>query len=446
MELALAAAGFTKYAYSGKATILFDDHHDEYEADFITGDHFAIKSDGREVIIVHDNAPKVKFVASTTDKKYIKLMRSSTALEFEFVPTPKYPQYPFIPNITFEMIPMIYAYMNKTYFNGMCPESLLFKKTTVGDALGVATYNKVGGRYLFRMLINMRMIGSDMILFIDILLHEMIHLYIYVKGLAAHDNTILLDGHGPYFKAEMSRLNRLGFNISSVLEWEDRTIETSEFNLIRITLAGYPDHAKYYWSSQPLERDFDNIVAQLTKFDPTSLFTIDLFATSDAPLRKYPVMGKNGKLPAAKLNLWWKTTQVKGRILKTFTVTPQSSVDANQYLKVPKAEEVHYAQPMSIFGAWLRRTKVNTNSEGYIQSMWVRFPVAKILPYAAEELIEINKAVGRGMADADINRRLTAVFARFDGRCNQYAYRTVIRAIIVKHKLDALLQYPQLGL
>lgn len=445
MELALAAAGFTRYSYDGKATILFDDHHDEYEADFITGDHFKVKYDAGQVIIVHDNAPKVRFVASTTDKKYIKLMRSSTPLEFEFVPTPKYPQYPFIPNLTFELIPKIYAYFNQKYFNGMCPEAILFKKTTTTEALGTAMYNRVNGKALYRMLVNMKMIGTDMILFVDVFLHEMVHLYLYRKGLDSGRSDITQDGHGPFFKAEMDRLNRLGFNISPILEWETRTIESTELNVVRITSPQFPAHAKYYWSDQSQERNFDNIVAQVTKFDPTSLFTIDLIVTPNVVMRKQPQIGANGQLPAAKLKLWWKAIEAKGRVVKTHTVTDQSAVDSNQLLKVPKAEEVYYAQPLALFASWLRRTKVNA-SEGYAHSMWIRFPVAKIVPYATEELIEINKAVARGLADAEIKRRLTAVFARFDDRANQYEYRKLMRAIITKHKLDALLQYPQLGL
>ncbi|MNV74206.1 hypothetical protein D3C71_1674070 [compost metagenome] len=89
---------------------------------------------------------------------------------------------------------------------------------------------------------------------------------------------------------------------------------------------------------------------------------------------------------------------------------------------------------------------MNLSSDDAVYSIWIRFPVAKVIPFAEAELIEINKAVARGLADQEIKRRLTAVYARFDGRANQYEYRKAILAIIEKYKLDALLQYPQLGL
>lgn len=448
MDIALAAASdFSRYIYTSKTRILFDDHHETHEVDFVHNDKFKIKVDGGMVTIIHDAAPKIKFTASIEDKKYIKLMRGSTPAAFEFIPTPKFPHYPFIPKLTFELIPYIYEYLNETYFNGMCPKSLLFKKSTAREALGVAMYDKVRGRELFRMLVNMKMIGNDMMLFIDILLHEMIHLFLYRKGLDQHRNDILQDGHGQYFQAEMARLNKLGFHISIVLEWEKRDQEVaSEFFVIAITSDRQPAHGKYFWTTKSIDRDFDSFVAQVTKFDPATLFTIELIATKNQALKGQPQISDSGKIPEAKLKLWWKKFEVGGRVLKSFTVTPQSAVDANQYVKVPKNEEAYYAQPLTLFSSWLRKNKMNLSSDDAVYSIWIRFPVAKVIPFAQAELIEINKAVARGLSDQEIKRRLTAVYARFDGRANQYEYRKAMLTIIEKYKLDALLQYPQLGL
>lgn len=448
MELALAATSdFAGYVYTSKTKILFDDHHDEYEVDFVEGDKFKIQLNGGNVILIHADAPKVKFTFPVTDKKYIKLMRGSTPEAFEFIPTPKFPQYPFIPKLTFELIPHIYEYLNDTYFNGMCPKSLLFKKSTGKEALGVAMYDRVRGRELFRMKVNMKMIGTDMILFIDVLLHEMIHLYIYRKGLDAHDNDILQDGHGRLFQAEMNRLNKLGFNISITLEWEKRDQEiSSEFYVIAITSEKNPKHGKYFWTTKNIERDFQSFVAQITKYDPASLFKIELYVTKNQSLKGQPMIQTNGKIPESKLGLWWTKQEVGGRQVQSFQVTPQSAVDSNQFIKVPKAEEVYYAQPLAIFSSWLRKTKINYANDDAAYSIWIRFPVAKIIPFAEQELIDIHKALARGMAEQDIKRRLTAVHARFDNRANMGEYHRAITAIITKHKLDALLQYTQLGL
>lgn len=448
MDLALAATSdFAGYIYTSKTKILFDDHHDEYEVDFVDGDKFKLRINGGNVIIIHADAPKVKFICAITDKKYIKLMRGSTPEAFEFIPTPKFPMYPFIPRLTFELIPHIYEYLNTTYFNGMCPKSLLFKKSTSKETLGVAMYDTVRGRDLFRMKVNMKMIGNDMLLFIDILLHEMIHLYLYRKGLDAHRNDILQDGHGAYFQAEMNRLNKLGFNISIILQWEKRDQELStEYQVVAITANNQPKHAKYFWTTKNLEREFADIVAQITQFDPVGLYSIDLIATKDSRFKGQPQISDNGKIPKAKLKLWWNKKPVSGRVLKTFQVDAQSIVDANQYVKVPKNEEAFYAQPLPIFSSWVRKNKLNLQGDGAVYSIWIRFPVAKILPFAEAQLIEIHKSLARGLSDQEIKRQLTAVFARFDERANQYEYRKAIKEIIERHKLDALLNYPQLGL
>lgn len=448
MEIALAATSdFSSYTYTGKAKILFDDHHDEYEVDFVTNDQFKILVKNGFVTIIHQDAPKVKFTASITDPKYVKLMRSSTPARFEFVPTPKHPQYPFIPKLTFELIPHIYDYLNDQYFNGQCPKEVLFKKSTAREALGVAMYDTVRGRDLYRMLVNMKMIGSDMILFIDILLHEMIHLLLYRRGMEQRNREMVHDSHGPFFQAEMQRLNKLGFNVSIILDWEKRDVAlASEYQVLVITQENQPKHAKYFWTTKNVERDFDSLVAQITQLHPTALYTIELVAVKNDAFKAYTQIADNGKLPKAKLKLWYDKKPVAGRVLKTLTVTAQSAVTANQFVKVPKAEEPYYALPLTLFSSWVRKNRINLSNDAAVNAIWIRFPIEKIAPFAQAELIEIHKALARGLGDADIKRRLTGVFARYDGRANYGEYTRTITAIIEKHKLDALLQYPQLGL
>lgn len=448
MELATASDdGFVTYTYNGRATIALDNHNDKYEIDVGTDDQFKVKVEGTKVTIIHLDEPKIKFKATTTDKAYLRLMKNSTPDEFVFVPHPKYPSYPFLPNITFEMVPKLYAYFNDKYFNGMCPKSLLFKKSQgTSSPLGLAQYDSVGDKRLFRMTVNVKRISADLILFVDVLLHEMIHLYLYRKGLDEHNNAILRDGHGRYFQAEMQRLNRAGFNISVILEWEKREIEADvEINVLRVFAPEYPNNAKYFWSVFDLEDKFDDLVRQVRENDPTKQYIIDLVITKDDTARGYTQIGNNGKIPASKLPLWYKVFDPKGRLVKRFDVAEQGNSAAIGKLKVSKKEEPYYAQPFPIFASWMRREKA-TGTDDQLRAIWEHFPAAKIFPYAEEELVDIEKSIARGLADHEIKRKLTAVFARFDGRCTQYDYRVKIREIITRRKLDALLQYPQLGI
>lgn len=448
MELATASDdGFVTYTYNGRATIVLDKHNDEYEIDIGTDDQFKVKVEGTKVTIIHQDEPKLKFKATTTDKAYLRLMKNSTPDEFVFVPHPKYPAYPFLPNLTFEMVPKLYAYLNEKYFNGMCPKKLLFKKSQGTSApLGLAQYDHANGKPLFRMTVNVKRISTDLILFVDVLLHEMIHLYLYRKGLDEHNNAILRDGHGRYFQEEMKRINRAGFNISIILEWEKRDIEADvEINLIRVFSPEYQNNAKYFWSLFNLEDKFNDIVRQIRENDPTKPYIIDLVITKDDTARGYPQISNKGVVPPRKIPLWYKVWDPKGRLVQKFDVAEQGQTQSIGKLKVSKKEEPYYAQPFPIFASWMRREKAE-GTDDQLRAIWDRFPAEKILPYAEEELIDIQKAIVRGLADAEIKRKLTAVFARFDGRCTQHAYRQAIRAVIDKRKLDALLQYPQLGL
>lgn len=447
MELALASDGFVAYTYTGKATILLDDHHDEFTIDFQTDDRFKVKLVGTKVTIIHLDEPSLQFTATTTDKAYLRIMKYSTPDEFQFVPHPKYPAYPFLPNLTFEMVPKIYAYFNDKLFNGMCPKKLLFKKTQgTSSPLGLAQLDHVKGQPIYRMTVNVKKISVDTILFVDVLIHEMIHLYLYRKGLLEHNNSITQDGHGPYFQGEMKRLNKLGYNISIILEWEKREIEADvEANVIRVTLPGDTKNTKYYWSLKPLEDSFDDLVKQLRAQDPTKPYVVELLVTSDHAAKGYPQISNSGKIPPSKIALWWPTRELRGRVVKTFNTQEQGHTAPIGMLKVAKKEEPFYAQPFSLFSSWMERTKA-TGTEDQLRALWIRFPVAKILPFAEEELVDIAKALDRGLSDAEIKRKLTAVFARFDDRCPQYEYRKVMREIITRRHLEVLLTYPQLGL
>ena len=88
----------------------------------------------------------------------------------------------------------------------------------------------------------------------------------------------------------MKRLNKLGYNISIVLEWEKREIEADvEANVIRVSLPGDTKNTKYYWSLKPLEDSFDDLVKQLRAQDqrnPTWLSCLSRLTTQQRATRR----------------------------------------------------------------------------------------------------------------------------------------------------------------
>jgi SprT-like family. len=446
METALAANGFVRYTYNGKATIVLDKHHKTYEVDFETGEEFQVKVVGNEATIIHSGTPKLRFVANITDKKYTKLMRNSTAEEFVFVPHPKYPCYPFIPNLTFEMVEQVYAYFNDLYFNNKCPKRILFKKTTSSKMLGLAQYNSsVNGRPLYRMSVNVKSIGKDTILFCDTLLHEMVHLYWYNRGHDEGNNSYIKASHGPLFVQEMKRLNKLGFNISPILDWEERDVTDTELYALVATSPDHKDLFKCFWSTRNLEAEFESLVTQLRTGDPAYKLHIDLMVTSDLAVRGFPQISDKGVIPRSKLKLWYDLHPFKGRSIKSYVSETDPRPVVLKDVKVSKQDAPFYAQSFNLFSAWFKRQD-RTATEAYMRTLWTRFPVKQVLPFAETELEEANDFLESGMNEADIIRKLNNVFARFDGRATPSEYRSAIRTIIEKHKLDALLRFRQLGL
>lgn len=447
MEMSLASS-FVRYIYIGKRPIVFDDHNDDYELEVATDDVVSIRVTGSKVEIRPSDSTEI-FIATTSDPKYVKLMKFSTPDEFVFVPHPKKPNYPFIPKVTFDMLPKLYEYLNDKYFNGMCPKKLLFKRSTAQAFLGLAQIDpNVRGKQLYRMTVNMKRISQDTLLFVDVLLHEMIHLYLFRKGLDENNMAYYNDGHGPFFQAEMARLNKHGFNIDIVLKWEQREISDNvELHVIRVTSPQTTsDHTKYFWSDRDLTEDFDRIVAQFVNAGLYGDMLIQLLATKSSSVRTFPQITQSGKVPASKIKLWYNSIKFPCRVLKEFNTADQpKEVVRSLNLKVPKKEEPYYAQSFQLFVAYMKRVH-GEHDETRLQSMWHSFPIKKIIPHAEAELLDIAKGIKRGLSDAETKRKLTNVFARFDDRYNQYEYRKTINDILDKHKLDQLRYYPQLGL
>lgn len=447
MEISLASA-FVRYVYTGKTTLVFDQHNDEYDLEVAPEDEVSIRVTGSKVEIRPSDSNET-FVATTTDKKYLRLMKYSEAEEFVFVPHPKKPCYPFIPKITFEMLPKLYDYFNKLYFNGMCPKSLLFKRSPKRSELGLAQLDpNVRGKPLYRMTVNMKIIASDTMLFIDTFLHEMIHLYLFRKGLEERNVEYTNDGHGKFFQSEMRRLNKFGFNISIVVDWEKRVHnEDAELQVIHVTSPQLDakKYNKYYWSDKNLEEDFVRIATQIMSTGSGADLIINLRTTTNAHVRGFPKLSATSKVPASKLSLWWGQIELGGRLIRTLDSRTEARTLKPVATQVTKKEEPQYAQSYRMFTAYMKRQYME-NSEDRLHALWHHFPIAKIVPHAEAELLDVAKGIKRGVNDAETKRRLTNVFARFDDRCNQYEYRQIINKIIDKHKLDVLLNYPQLGL
>lgn len=451
MQVSIAAdnSAFTTYTYNGRAIIKFLDHNDEYDLAVHAGDEFLVRVKGPKVEIVTPDLPKVKFKTTLVDPLYVRLMKNSTTDEFVFAPHPKYPAYPFIPQLKFEMLPQLYEYFNNHLFNGLCPKRLLFKRTN-GKNYGMAHVATVKGENLYRLWVNLKLISGDSIVFIDTLLHEMIHLFLMRRGKEEGDRAALLDSHGPLFQAEMRRLNKLGYNIDLTLDWEKRQDVSDETNYMKAVTLNASNGKKLMliaWSAGSLDDHFESFQQQVHSEYSTRTLDFTLGVTSDAKVRNYPRFPKSGRITKTELNKLYDDIDFKGRVTNTKQLTPGQTAAK---FKINKADEPYYASPFPIFVAYMRRKYPTTwgydTPDEDFTNWWKMLDPKKIVPYAEQELKDIALSIKRGLADAEIRRMLNGVYARFDGRMPYSEYRSAIRNILVKHKLEPLADYPQLKL
>lgn len=429
--------GYAEFVYEGRNTITLDNHNDDYEMDFEKGDKFYTKVSKGKVTIIHEDEPKILFVAKLADKKYRALLADAYATDIMATPHPKYPAYPYIRKLSMDILPKLYAYYNEKYFNNICPKQLAFKRTNKSNIYGMASRKYFRGKFLYSMQVNMKLVANDPIVFIDMLLHEMIHLYLYRLGEIRKDDNIVNAGHGPLFKAEMVRINRDGFNISPTLSWEQRAKDESSIELYYVSISHDNRYFRYFWTDQNFERHIDAIYTDLVSrigIDAKIQFCV----TTDVKIRVFDKLTKSLKAPKAKFDRMYNKVDFKGRVLKEFDVR----IGALTNIEFPKAMIPIAVQPMQMFTQKARIEYNLTMSE--INMQWQRTPKASVFKYVFTLLDDAMDSVTFGMNDADIKRKLNYIYACVDGRIAHSEYATKVKDYLRKHKFESLLDYKEL--
>lgn len=442
MEISTSSSD-TVYVYTGRRKVVLDDHHPEYEMDFTAGDEFTVRHQRGKVVIIHQDEPKLKFTADTSDRKYKLLMKNSETRDFVFIPNAKKPVYPVVVNMDFDTIPKLYDYFNKEHFNGLCPKKVHFVKSnsSKGSApFGVAISQRYKGKPFYRMKVNASKIGEDAVLLTDVLLHEMIHLMLMRKGIEEFSKEHLYAAHGPLFQDEARRLNAKGFNISTFLDWEKRDSEVDtdiDINLIVIVDEQHPNYCRYFWSLKDLSNDFEHIMAQAQELSPLSKLTGTLYVTKDSKFRAFSMLNSRSRINKREFDKKYRSMAVDGRFIHRISTAVLNA-------EISKKEEPFYAQPLHAFEAWAKREKGITDKDSARQA-WSTLKISAILKYAKEDLNEILKLQKRGANDSEIKRRLNLLHARFDGRVSVHEYRSQVRGLLDSMKIEDPMFFSHLG-
>lgn len=431
--------GYDSYVYEGNTPVVLDKHHDEYEMDFENGDKFFHKIQGGKAHIIHELEPKIEFIATLKDRKYLRLMKESGSDDVMLSPHPKFPAYPNIKKITMDLLPKLYSYYNEKYFNNKCPKHLLFKKSNTKGIFGLATLRSGAlkdNSDFYKLSVNLTNIANDPIMFIDTLLHEMIHLYLYKIGRDNNDLEAIHDSHGPRFQAEMRRLNAHGFNISITVDWEQRKdLQAVEFYYVMVK---HYENMKLMWTDQNIERDIDTIYANMAKLLDVEA-EIVFGVTSNQKIRSYHRLNKNLKPTPSKFKLWYNPLEIKGRVIHTI----QHKVVRNPRNTFPKALIPFAVQPLPFFLSHMQ-AKYPSATKEEATSTWSKVKTSDILVHIFEKLDDAHHALEMGMNDSEIKRKLNYIHSCVEGRISHSEYSTKVKAYLAKTHQTTLLKYREL--
>lgn len=232
-----------RYRYMGPDLTL-DDANPDYYLNLYMGDEFDVSKATRGYVLYHQDPNSKGIPFTLTAAEYKSILKDSEVYQ-ALEPDPANPPY-LLFDATVESARQLYDHYNKTLFDGKCP-TITFKQTRSRTSLGVAVLQWLRGKPVFTMQINSKVL-VDRKLFTDTLIHEMIHLYLYKKGLIkiqAGDPSgteELHAQHGPLFTSEMNRINQQGFHLTVVADdsvYKQRTADDFYAVVVQVPRVGW---------------------------------------------------------------------------------------------------------------------------------------------------------------------------------------------------------------
>lgn len=415
-----------RYKYTGDG-ISFEDANPDYALDLVVGDEFILTKFGKNYQVFFAADTSIPFVV--TPKEARALLKESEE-SLDVTPNPNMPPYlDYAPK--FEIIPKFYDYYNKQLFNGGCPK-VTFEKTRDNGILGLAVLEWHKGKPVYTMKINEKSM-ADIRLFTDTVVHEMIHLFLYAKGIKLRDNTITLDSHGPNFQAEMHRINALGFNIDIVAKGETYDKHASEtLFAVVVEPANRTFGIQVYWSRTSMINQFDSFVDQFSLAHPSdSSSEIYLLKTNDLRVAQYTAWPSSGKFKPSQLQKWFAQPQgersmFSGMKQKEIKLTG-GGVDIPNYKAMPDT----YALGFSRFQNAMRKYGA---SDTFLRAKWSEFPLRQLNKITETELKSVIGRVARNSITLpDLNNKLQDIVDAYAGRVDSETYKKSILKMLSDH-------------
>lgn len=455
LYLSMASAP-AEFEYTGRATIVFDDHHPEYELDMVKGDRFTVRTEKNLAYITHKEVQGEEFVAKFTDKKYNRLMNNAQPTKFVFMPSPANPVYPLITKMDKKVMELLYVHFNKAVFNGACPpaskvvfsEKIPKNSKFRGKAAGLMESTSAG----YRLSVDLTTAKGDPYVFVDILLHEMIHLF-QQEQYRKTKNEAYLDGHGATFVKEMERINRLGFNVDKVLDWEKRECKSQRTDELFLILGDTEDprtivYHQLFWSQvKPTVAQLNKLHELLGQRNSDSHTRIRLLRTEDAKVRSSFIQLKVlDRLPKRVHNFEFSyiAPYLEGAttlVVSEFKPPVAHSIGAK--FKIAAGDVKYMTGPIDEYFAHIKK---GANDYGNPIAAWNNVTIGRVNKDTTEILRGIYMQVKAGVKDSEVRRMLRRIPERYQDRFTPVQYRKAIRDIIEKNRFVGLDKYKELKL
>jgi hypothetical protein len=433
------------YRFINKANVQYDDAHPDYYLTFVMGDQFEMYLHGTKYVVIHEHNPEILF--SLTKKEGNALMKmSEERLTVRPDPT-NAPYLLFEPKI--EMVKPLYDYYNKLYFNGACPPVKIVKARKAG-VWGMAemkwspSATAPNRKALFTLHVNESSM-IDRVLFTNTIIHEMIHLYNYVKGVEKLPTdperamALIHANHGPLFQSEMHRINTFGFHIILAGTHEEIARDATEEFYAIIAERGVPG-ALMHWSSWYThkvitEDDLQTCAAKLKEAFPHEAMVVKLITTKERVVTQGTNLKSTKAFTDASLkkmfvgNYNYKDAKVLGEAYNT----PSISVALPEYTDAPDI----YALPFDKFCIAMKKY---TKDRSVLFSRWKLFPV-RLLNKDTETRLKslINRTRRGGATDADIMNAIQDFKGAYDQRQPMAVYQKAVSEYLKMHDGNGVL-------
>lgn len=408
----------------------YEDVNDEYDLHMVMGDSFDMYRHGNFYVVHHEDNPEIVFKLTLKQGRALENM-SEELLSVRPDPS-NAPYLLFEPK--FELVTKMYDYYNKLYFNGACPP-VTFRKSSNSKIWGMAQLEWHKGKPVYTFHINESTM-IDRVLFTNTILHEMIHLFQFQKGVKLREvdmeaaTAAMHDDHGPQFQAQMHRINSHGFGIIMAGTHEEIKRESSEdfYAIVAIGLHQNMYNGWLAWYTHKVlnQDDLENVASQLREAFPHLEYQVKLYKTKNRIVTYGTNMKSTKTVTASSLKkLNQGTPDMKGSTeLGVIYLRPTLAVELPEYKQEPEL----YSLPLDRFYKAMRSY---TEDQMALRAKWMKFPLRN---HNSQTEKKISALVGRmrrnSIHDDDIVQIINDLRASYAQRFTMDQYEDAMRTFL----------------